>query len=85
MSVSPSTLTFTTSNWEGARRVTARVSSGATANDGPVDIAHTIETTAMEYESVTVDDVTIAFSDETRGVRLSPSSLTVDEGGSQDL
>ena len=32
---------------------------------------------------MTVDDVTVAFSDETRGVRLSPSSLTVDEGGSR--
>ncbi len=83
MSVSPSTLNFTTSNWEGARRVTASVSSGATASDGPVDIAHAIETTAMEYESVTVDDVTITFSNEARGVRLRPTSLTVDEGGSR--
>ena len=38
---------------------------------------------AEEYAAVTVNDVTVTFSDEARAVGLSPGSLTIDEGGSR--
>ena len=82
VTVSPSTLSFTTSNWR-AKAVTVNVRSGATNGD-TAEITHTIETTAMEYESVTVDPFTVTFSDEEQRVTLRPSgTLTVDEGATR--
>ena len=82
VTVSPSTLSFTTSNWR-AKAVTVNVRSGA-PNGDTAEITHTLETTAMEYEAETVDPVTVTFSDEEQRVSLSPSgTLTVDEGAAR--
>jgi len=80
MSVSPSSLSFTPTSW-AAKPVTVSVLAGATNND-TADITHTIDTTAEEYEAATVNNVTVTFSDEARGVSL-PRSITVDEGESR--
>ena len=82
VSVSPSNLTFTTSTWSAAQTVTV------TSTEDDVDEADQTATvmhdvSGGDYGSETADDVTVTVTDDdTRGVTVSESSLTIEEGDS---
>ena len=78
--VSPATLTFTTSSWNSAQTVTVSGVEDADATDETVAISHGVR----GYGSVsTASNVTVTVNDdETAGVRVDPTTLTVTEDGS---
>ena len=84
LSASPTTLTFTTANWDTAQTVTV------TAVDDDVDedeedgiLTHTATSTDGSYDGATVADVTVTITDDdTRGVKVSETTLAFTEGGS---
>ena len=84
--VSPSRLSFSTSSWNRPQTVTVRTNSDAT---GAVTVQHAIETTSSsrdeDYDGAAIanEDVTITVSPAQPGIRLSSSSLSVDEGASR--
>ena len=82
--VSPSRLSFSTSSWNRPQTVTVRADSDAT---GSVTVEHAVEMTSSsrdeEYDEVTVAGVNVTVSPAQPGIRLSPSSLSVDEGASR--
>ena len=77
---SPSSLTFTTSNWNSAQTVTITV---GTDLDGANETAElTLDPSGADYGSVSNASVDVTVNDnDTRGVMVTPTSLTVDEGG----
>ncbi len=82
ITVSGSPLTFTAANWSTAQTVTV---SAADDDDAVVEAAVTLTHSASggDYSSVTVESVVVTITeDETAGVTVSTSALTVDEGGS---
>ena len=95
LSVRPSRLSFSTSNWNRPQTVTVRVDSDA--QTGTVTLTNAVDTTLSNRDKSYdggagdpdsdagegVDNVTITISAPTSGVRLSRNSMTVDEGGSE--
>ena len=84
-SVSPSSLSFTSSNWNRPQTVTVVVGSNFDNTSTPtVRLENAITASGsrdMNYDNVDVADVVVTISDPATGVRLSRSSLTIDEGG----
>ena len=82
--VSPSRLSFSTSSWNRPQTVTVRADSDAT---GSVTVQHAVEITSSSrdkgYDELNVADVVVTVSGAQPGIRLSPSSLNVDEGASR--
>ena len=82
LSVSPSSLTFTTTDWHQAQAVTV----SATDDDvdeptGAVTLTHTVR----GYGTVAAADVTVTIrDDDTARVTVSVPALTVTEGGAQE-
>ena len=76
-------ITFTAENWDTAQTVTVT----AKEDDDAVDeeeatLTHTVTGTG-EYAGVTADSVTVTITDDdTAGVTISESALTIDEGAS---
>ena len=77
--LSPASLTFTSSNWDTAQTVTVSGEEDDDANNETVTVSHSVS----GYDSVTTaDDVSVTVSDnDTAGVSISPTSLSVDESG----
>ena len=85
VTVSPATLTFTTSNWSTAQTVTVAAAQDADAVDDAAAISHAVDASrsANEYDNVSIAGVAVTVTDdETAGVTVSETALTVDEGGS---
>ena len=85
VTVSPATLTFSSSNWATAQTVTVAAAQDADAVDDPTAIAHAVDAarSANEYDNVTIAGVAVTVTDDdTAGVTVSASSVTVAEGGS---
>ncbi len=79
VSVSPTSLTFTTVNWNAEQTVT--VTAGGDVNT--VDDTATLSNSAgSEYSSVSKDLTVTVDDDDNDGLTLSASELTVTEGGS---
>ena len=86
LSVSPSSLSFSSSNWNRPQTVTVRVDSDA--QQGSVTLTNAIDTSSSSRDKnydtndpdKAVDDVDVTISDAAPAVRLSRSSLTIDEG-----
>ena len=79
LSVSPSRLTFTRTNWSNAKtvRVSAR-EDGDSATDPPVTLMH--DFSGGDYGSVTVPNVTVTIvENDTPGVTLSTNALQIPE------
>ena len=73
--VSPTTLRFTSSNWNAPQRVTVRGVS-----DGAANITHTA--TGADYGTAPTPTVAISVRDEDApGVRVEPPLLRMEEGG----
>ena len=80
VTASSSSLTFTTTDWATAQRVTFRAAEDDDAGNETATVTHTVSgygtvSTAPEV-SVTVRD------NDTRGVTVTPRRLTISEGGS---
>ena len=85
VTVSPATLTFTTANWGTAQTVTVSAAQDADAVNDAASITHAVaaSSSANEYDAATIAGVTVAVDDDdTAGVTVSASSVTVAEGGS---
>ncbi len=85
VTVSPATLTFTTSNWSTAKTVTVAAAQDADAVDDAAAISHAVDASrsANEYDAVTIAGVAVTVTDDdTAGVTVSASLVTVAEGGS---
>ena len=82
--VSPSRRSFSTSNWNRPQTVTVRTESDAT---GSATVQHAVETTSSSrdksYDGATVANVSVTIEDSQPGIRLSPSSVSIDEGASR--
>ena len=82
--VSPSRLSFSTSNWNRPHTVTVRTDSDAM---GSATVQHMVETTSSSrdksYDDENVANVSVTIRDSQPGIRLSPSSVSIDEGASR--
>ena len=81
---SPTSLTFTVSNWSTPRTVTVRAADDADSIDGTATFTHTATSSAdSDYAGIDIADVEATEADDdTPGVRVSGNALTVSEGGS---
>ena len=85
VTVSPATLTFTRANWSTAQTVTVRAAQDADAVNDAASITHAVDasSSADEYDAATIAGVAVTVTDdETAGVTVSETTLTVAEGGS---
>ena len=71
------TLTFTTTNWNTAQTVTVKAGQDSDGADDSVTLTHTAA--EGEYAGVSADLTITVTDDETAGLVLSESSITVDE------
>ena len=80
VTATPRTLTFTTENWHAPQTVTVAAVHDGDAADDSATVTHGVSGGGYEGSvpdvAVTVDD------DETLGVVISPTALTVQAGGS---
>ena len=74
------TLTFTTSTWDDAQTVTVKAREDTDAANDSITLTHT--GAGGEYEGVKADLPVTVDDDETLGVVISPTALTVQAGGS---
>ncbi len=81
VSVSPTSLTFTTANWDTAQTVTASAAEDEDAGDDTAAISHTAS--GGDYGSVTGSVSVTVDDDDTRGVTIDKTALTVLEGSSE--
>ena len=74
------TLTFSTTTWDDAQTVTVKAGEDADAKNDKVTLTHT--GAGGEYEGVAEELAVTVDDDETLGVVISPTALTVQAGGS---
>ena len=79
ITVSPASLTFTSTNWSTGQAVTVEAASDTDGLNGTATIGHTAS--GAEYTSIE-GDVTATEQDTDRKLVTSPSSVTVVEGSS---
>ena len=81
VAVSSSSLTFTATTWNTVQVVTVTVGQDADAADDTATVTH--DPSGADYNSVRNADLAVAVTDnDTRGVTVTPMSLTIGEGGS---
>ena len=81
ITVDKTSLTFTPDNWDAAQEVTVSAAEDDDAINGAATIEHTVS--GGGYGGVTVSSVTATEEDnDTAGVTVTPTALTVAEGGS---
>ena len=84
VSVSPSRLIFTTSDWDDAQTVEVKAGQDDDADPDPV-VTLTHVATGGGYSGVTSGTVSVTITeDDRKGVRVTPTALTVTEGGAGD-
>ena len=79
------TLTFSPSNWDTAQTVTVRAAQDADAVNDAASITHAVvaASSADEFDAVSVGGVSVSVADDdTAGVSVSETTLTVAEGNS---
>ena len=76
----PASLTFTTTDWATAQTVTVRAAEDGDASDDTATVTHTVS----GYGTVsTAPEVSVTVTDnDTRRVTVTPTELTISEGGS---
>ena len=81
VSVLPTTLTFTTANWEIAQLVTVTAAQDGDTTEDQATVVHSVS--GGDYGSVVVGDVAVTVTDgETQGVTITPATLSLSEGSS---
>ena len=80
VTASPPALTFTAENWDVPQRITLSGVDDANTTDDSATVGHT--PTGADYGSgVTIADVAVTVADDdTAGLKVTPTSLTVAEG-----
>ena len=79
------TLTFTADNWNAAQTVTVSAAEDDDAADDAATLTHQVVAASSDdtYDAVTIADVAVTVDDdETAGLTLAPSPLTLLEGAS---
>ena len=61
---SPTSLTFTTSNWNDAHTVTVKAGDDADTLDDTVTLTHSAASTDSNYEGITIGNVTVTVNDD---------------------
>ena len=61
---SPTSLTFTTSNWNDAHTVTVKAGDDADTLDDTVTLTHMAQSTDSNYEGITIDGVAVTVNDD---------------------
>ena len=80
VTVPSSTLTFTTTNWNSAQTVTVSAGQDDDAANEMATLTH--DPSGADYDSVSDAILSVTVTDDdTRGVTVTPTSLTVNEGG----
>ena len=64
VTVSPTSLTFTTGNWATAQTVTVSAEQDSNADDESVDVSHTTVSADLAYNNLGVDEVTVTVTDD---------------------
>ena len=83
LSASATALTFTTANWNAAQTVTVTAQADDDADNGVATFSHTAR--GGDYDGVAGDQVVATEADDdTRGIAVAPTALSVPEGGSQN-
>ena len=85
VSMDPSALTFTSDNWDIAQTVTVTIDEDEdAAADQPVTLSHAVSSVDdADYNGIAAENVTVTMTeDDTAGVTIAPTALTVAEGGS---
>ena len=59
----PTTLTFTTSNWDTAQTVTVTAGDDADTTDDSVTLTHSAASTDNDYSGIAIDEVAVTVSD----------------------
>ena len=82
--VSPTTLSFTTSNWHTPKEVRVTLNQDDDASDDRVvTLQHAVTSKDEVYDGISVKPVTVTpKDDDQRGVTVTPTSLTVPAGSS---
>ena len=80
ISVNPPSMTFTTSNWDDAQVVTVSAAEDTDGTNGTATISHTAS--GGDYATVSADATATESDNDTRGITLSETAFTVEEGGS---
>ena len=81
VTVSSSSLTFTTATWSAAQTVTVTAGQDGDAAEDTATVTH--DPSGADYNSVRNADLGVIVTDnDTLGVAVTPTSLTVGEGGS---
>ncbi len=76
-------LTFSDSDWDAAQRVTVSAAQDDDARDDGATLRHTVASTDSDYGGIAVADVDVTVNDdETAGVSITPTQLTIAEGAS---
>ena len=76
-------LTFTESNWDQAQIVSVSAAQDDDAIDDTATFSHTVSSTDGDYDGMTVSQVSVTVTDdETAGVSITPTQLTLAEGSS---
>ena len=75
-------LVFTGSDWNTAQSVTVSAVQDDDARDDAATFSHRVASTDTDYDGTTASDVDATVSDdETAGVSITPTELTLSEGG----
>ena len=83
LSLSGTELTYTTSNWSTEQTVTVTAGEDDDTAADTVTLTHTAASMDSDYDGATVDEVKVTITDnDTAGVTVEPTALTVAEGGS---
>ena len=78
ITLSPTSLTFTTSNWGERQAVEVTVVPDATYDDHHATVTHTV--TGADYDGIAAPSVAVTVRDpDNRGGEVSPLQITVDE------
>ena len=86
VSVKPAMLTFTSATWDTAQTVMVTAAQDSDAVDDAQTVGHAVaSSSADEYTGVVVDGLDVTVDDDERpGIRLTPTTLTVNEGSMAD-
>ena len=83
LTASPDTLTFTNSNWSMPQTVTIHAAEDDDGAAGPGQFSHNVISPGTVYDGIPTPGVRVTEDDnDTIGVIISPTALSVPEGGS---
>ncbi len=79
--VSPTSVGFSTGNWDTPKKVTVSARQDDDSNDDTVTLTHAATSSGSDYHEIAIDSVLVTVTDDDiPGVSLSKSSVTVNEG-----